>query len=385
MRFPLGENLAADQKKEKEEEPGHEQRFRIYAAITVVLIVLAVAVSLVTNHRQIGLKGCLGIALGGYRDSCLLSLANSTKNASVCGYISKAYSDYCYSNVGEASLSAKTCAMASSEAVRYSCLSYIANATSSPSACSYLNGSDNSGCVESLAAEKGNSSACYAMANATEAGICASGVNFGLAENLGRPSYCMLVSNETDINVTERIISFSSYVRYGKSQNSTSSLINPAEYIAASNFTQNARDACYLSVASRESNKSICKGISNPALESSCISSASPSQTNYNVTANYTGNNSIIANITKNATGLYENCAKIFGQANATGCSALVYLGEAVLTKNATLCTYISNVSTEYQCYSSIAQAYKNVSFCGYIKNFTYNQACVGNLNYNQT
>lgn len=366
------------------EEPKHHERLRIYAVITVVLIALAIIVSVSTDHRQIGLKGCLGIALGGYRDSCLTALANSTRNVSICGYVSGASAGYCYSAVGEASLSAKACAMVSSETERYNCISYVANATSSPGACSYLNGSDNTACVEGFAASKANSSACYSMSNATEAGICASSVDLGLAENLGKPSYCAMVSGTSDANTTERIIALSSYVHYGESPNATFSLTNPAEYISAGNLTPSARDLCYLSVASKDSNASICRGIGNATLESSCESSiASPR--GYNITSNYTSANALIENITRNSTGLYQSCAKIYGQANATGCAALVYIDEAVTTKNATLCTYISNMSLEYKCYSSIAQAYGDVNFCGYIKNSTLNGACVEDLNYNVT
>lgn len=369
-----------------DEEGGsrREERFRIYAAITVVLIVCAVVASLATGHRQSGLKGCLGITLSGYRDSCLISLANSTKNASVCSYVSPATAGYCYEEVGKSSLSPKICTLASSELIKNGCIAYIANVTGSAYACSYLNASENSGCVEALATSRSNASICYSMANSTEATICASGVSFGLAENLGDQSYCALVTNVTNANVTESVISLSSYVSYGRSENLSLAFSNPADYLAASNLSPSARNVCYYSVASRDSNSSICGGISNLTLKDECVSSIAPQAASSNSIANYT-NNGVLENLTKNATGLYAGCAKIYGQANATACAALVYTDEAVTTENATLCTYINSTIAEYQCYSSLAQAYGNANYCGYIKNFTYNEACVGDLNYNKT
>lgn len=353
-----------------------QERLRIYVLITVILIVIAAAVSLLSSYRQTGVGGCLGILLASSRYSCLSSLALTTKNASICSKISGEGSSSCYDNVAQAGLNATACTMIPNENQTYSCELYIANATHSSGPCNYLSGKFQAYCKEYVATRFSEISACSGL-NASESPVCSSAVDFSIAQNLGNQSYCSHVSNTSNTNLTTRIVNL--VLQDGKQKVSNGIFsVNPIYYLEYSNTTFKADDLCYYSVAISDGNSGACEGISNSTLMSDCVSSVSSSSSQNSTSAE-------IANITRNVSGLYSLCTSASIQQNSSSCTSFVDITEAVLTKNASYCSKITVPESKYQCYSSMASAYENISYCGYIPNATANSACIQAINFSVT
>lgn len=360
------DGLAEKERNEAEER----ERIKVYLAVAAVLVVLAVISLLLVPHPSNSLEGCREIVLQQNRDSCLEYLASSTRNATVCSYIASPYSDYCYAEVAELSSNPGECRMISNYNQTYSCVVQIANSTDSYGDCGYLNGSYRSYCIESLALKLDNATACSSIANATEAGVCASAVYFGRARSAVNATYCSLVSNTSESQVVTRILSLSERMAGAVSNFSFGfGNINPTEYMELGNSTFAARDLCYLTVAT-SGEPLACRSISNGTLESICNSSAYAAAP--------------VSNLTENYTMASKVCSGYTGK-NLTSCNALISITQAISSRNATVCTGIGNLSFRYQCYETLARAYNDTGYCGYISNATANQACVQDINYNVT
>ena len=134
-----------------------------------------------------------------------------------------------------------------------------------------------------------------------------------------------------------------------------------------------SRDICYLYLATSTDNSTACGSITNPYTESICNSTTSRLQLQNST-----------ANETSNFTNLLNLCSQYTGQ-NRTGCYSLVYLNQALVSKNASYCTMVSDPATEAQCYTNMAVAFNSSSYCGFIQNATVNQACLENINFNMS
>ena len=80
------------------ESAAESTRIRMFAIITMALVLLAV-VSILLIPRGTKLQQCEGILLGSDKDVCIYSLALSTQNSTLCGYLSQPRANSCYVNI----------------------------------------------------------------------------------------------------------------------------------------------------------------------------------------------------------------------------------------------------------------------------------------------
>ncbi len=344
------------------------ERTVVYALVALVLVAIAAA-SLILVPRGSGtLQSCRNIVMRQNRDSCLSYLASETKNVSVCRYVSPASSDYCYASVARLTENASVCTMISGQNETYDCVFGIANATGAYATCSYLGGSQKAYCIEHLAESLGNVTACSTL-NSSDAQICSSAIYFDRASSGDNATYCALVSNTTDQNITASILALSGAFA-GPSGNMTLGLaLGGAGYLQNGGNGFAVRDLCYMEVATALKSPAECARISNATLLSACNQSA------------YGG---AVANFTGNGTLPSSFCSQYVGQ-NVSSCNNIISITEAISTKNASYCADINYTLSRYQCYAAMARAYNSTSYCGYISNSSANQECVQNINYNVT
>ncbi|MDE1762087.1 MAG: hypothetical protein KGH59_01580 [Candidatus Micrarchaeota archaeon] len=324
-----------------------DANIRAAALIAIFLVLLAIAISVIPKGTKA--QQCESILLSQNRDSCLISLAVSTHNQSICSTIQDQSSSQCYSSVAIATLSAPICSKAGNLAA--SCVVQIANDTNDTSICSQASEPLSDRCVYSIAVRKGGIGFCTQILNSTEQLECDSIISIGYAAASRNPAPCANVTNSTNSTTTSAIITGAKL-----SSSGSSAIFNQLAFLPELNIS--ARDACYSTVASEQQNASLCAMVGSDA-RSLCTYSASPA-------TNSTSQ--------QNFTALIGGCNKS-GQ-YASSCRVYVTISEAVATDNATMCGTLS-VPSSWNCYSALAVKYKAPADCGYITNSSANNACL--------
>ncbi|MDE1828449.1 MAG: hypothetical protein KGH65_04785 [Candidatus Micrarchaeota archaeon] len=337
----------------KQNIPDSSKRLRLYGAITLILIALAIAVTLLPTGNP--LQRCSGIILGESRDSCFYALATSTQNQSICASIQGSSQGPCYSQIAESTLSPQGCLNAASNSSARACVSYIAQATGNASLCTSLGAQYSDGCITSIAVSATNLSMCASEANFSNRQICASAISFNLASSTLLPAHCAQVSNSTDRSAISKILNLTKGA-IASANSSVISSISSLAFLPSQNYS--ARDICYTLLASRTSNSALCANESASA-RGLCA---------YAVAGNYT--NSTPTSYAQ----LIASCSAF--QQYQGFCAQYVLLAEAIDTKNVSICASFS-AALSLQCYSSMAAKYNNATFCGYIRNSTANNACL--------
>ena len=350
---------------------GNNQKIAAYVVAAAVLVVIAVVVNLHTNGGGSTLKGCGSIILQQDRNTCLTSLASSSDNTSVCRVVSQDGRDYCYSEVAQIDRNPQACMGLSSQNMTYECILGVANATKEFGTCRYLNGSMADSCIGTLAAATGNATACGTISNAENSSVCYSGVYLSEARLSGRGYYCAMVSNTSTAPDVSNIIYLGELGSApGNYSNSQSFVQSPLVYLSAYNISYSARDYCYTEVASDTRNATDCAMVSNSIVRGIC-NQTSASQ-------------AVQGNISINSSTISSACSTYAGE-NLTTCQDILSIGEAVSSRNVSVCKSISETTYQYECYAALAKAYNESSFCGYISNSTANQACLQDIYYNIT
>ncbi len=354
------------------EQLDRREKLTIYAIAVAALLVVALLAVALEPRPSNGLSRCMDIVLSQNRYSCLYALAASTGNASVCGGIAPASSDYCYAEVALATRNTAACSGISTSAGKYQCVEMVANASDSYVACGALNGSQESGCIEALALKLDSVVGCSGIPNATDALVCANAVNIANARSTGNPGYCAGVSDTANQSFVYGVVTLSGEVHANASQSAGLSFIDPVQYLENAGEAYSARDLCYLSATSTSGNTSSCSSIANASLQGLCVAykqAAAPSPANLS---------------SANVTSLRGVCSQYTG-ADLQSCYALTDVISAVSGRNASVCSGINGTADQNQCYYALARAYNDTAYCGYIQNSTYNQACVQDINYNFT
>jgi hypothetical protein len=331
-------------------------RLRVYAAITLAIVMLAIASYLIVpNQGTMG--GCMGLALAESRYACINNLAVSSVNASMCGSLSGYYADSCYANVAHASGKGQDCIGIANLSKRSMCMTAIALSDRNYSMCGSAVEPLVSQCEDKVALVTHNGSLCEGIANATYKDHCVSITNARLAFSTYNSSYCQKVSNSTDKDFAETIIGNFSYGALpGASINSTI-LLSSLAFLP--NMTYTARDFCYMTLALGSKNYSICSMVSEGTARSLC--SYRSATTSTNASSNYTQ--------------LIQNCAQTGSFAQQ--CVSSILLSQAVNTRNSTLCGQLLDTSLQVNCFSLLASTYKNSTYCGYISDAMQRNSCM--------
>ena len=325
---------------------GPNTNIRAAALVATVLLILAIAISLLP--RGSNAQQCEAILLSQNRDACLISLAMSTQNQSLCSQIQDQSGSECYSRVAQETLSASLCGKAGSLAD--SCIVSIANATNDSSLCSQAHQPLSDRCVYSIAVRQGAITLCAQISNSTERSICESVISINYASATKSPAPCANATNSTNLTVT------SSVIVGARASSSSGPLFSQLAFLPQLNIT--SRDVCYSDVASEEQNSSLCSFV-GPSAQSLCASAAAPASN---------------STVQQNFTSLIDGCNQS-GQ-YASACRVYVTISEAVTSDNLTLCANLASPSS-WNCYAALAAKYNAPSDCSYIANSSANNACL--------
>ncbi len=357
--------MAYKNDKQKMEVSEEEKRnIKVYAVITLILI--GVALLFIIFPKGTLLQQCEGIILSINRDACLSNIAISTKNASICGMLSHEASVGCYATLGESTNNITTCEKAYliDQARGAKCLLKVVSLTGNFSVCGGLVEPYKEKCFFDSALRLHDPQLC-SLLSSNNATLCNSSIGINRAYFNTNISYCGSVSNSTNQNFLQQLITNTSSVFVTVAGNLS---ILVSEFAFVPNQNLSARDLCYITVAAKVGNSSYCNATG--------VSARNLCQ----ILANQTAKNLTPESV--NFTSMLQNCKNLTQYQSY--CTTYVLLDEAVLTKNLSICASFSDY-TSWQCYASIAKRYKNMSYCGYITNSSANSACLFSLNTNST
>ncbi len=352
------------------ESAAESTRIRMFAIITMALVLLAV-VSILLIPRGTKLQQCEGILLGSDKDVCIYSLALSTQNSTLCGYLSQPRANSCYVNIAENTSNSNLCGMvANDNQTMAGCIGFFVNESGDYSMCDSLGGGYRDACLITQATMQNDSSICAGVSqqNAT---ACYSAVDLRLAVSTESKSYCNMMPNTTDFNNTMKAVSYSNIELYPKVATNTTPLLEYAIFTAGANF--GIRNFCYVAIAAQASNTSTCSYVTSPYFEQACYSTA------FSTAA--PANSSVpLGNVTYN--DFFASC---YNQTkNAGECNSTLAVLRAASSQNATECAKL-NQSASTACYVYVAEASHNSAICSNIKNLTINTACVQDTTLNAT
>jgi hypothetical protein len=337
------------------------RRLKIYAALTLLLI-LAAAVSFLLAPESGGgsLSSCDRLILSGSRYTCIMALALSQENASLCGGLGGAYADSCYSQVAEKSGNARACGDVQNTTEASLCFSSIASAENNYTLCSSAQEPYASACQSGVAVRLGDYSLCGQISNYTYGSECSSIISTRYAVRTGDAAFCANASASNDRNLTD-------YVIANLSANSTIGSLQ-SNFLLSSlsvlpNVVYTARDYCYIVLASKTLNPALCAYVSPGETATICGREAGAA-------ANTT------SSTTQNLTELLRSCSQAGNYAQQ--CQQAIVLSKALSTKNATLCTMLSG-QQETSCYDLLASTYANSTYCDYISGQGAQSSCISN------
>ena len=336
-------------------------RLKLYLLVTIVLVLVAAAALLIP--RGTPLHQCNSLFFQQNKYSCISQLAFSSNNASLCGMMTGNYSSACYESMAERTGNASLCSnsLSGNTTTGSECFTYFANKTGNASLCAGAVEPYKMHCVTSLSVRSSSNASC-SMLDPQNQTICSSSVGMSEAIVYGKANLCNLVSNSTDRQIENGILNNTPAV---------SSLGGMASYmltylLAIPNESISPKDLCYLAVAGKTSNSSLCGYISSSQISQLCTSVSSR------------------ANVTPqsfNASQILNACSSSSMYISEKQCIVYLTLSESIETDNITWC---KTLGSDYYttCYSSFASAFKNATYCSYISNITASNACLANMNY---
>lgn len=346
----------------------NEEKLRLYAAVVLVLIVVAAVTVLLAPSRGSGVVArCSSFLFQQDRYGCIESAAISTGNYTMCGALAGSYRDSCYLGIATNTESLELCGKINSTNVSNACYMYIANYTKNPSVCTEIGGALGSECAYRMALDTNNTKDCSLVSGAPGRLDCNATVDFNNALRYGDAASCAKIYTNNDTSASEEILQNSSISRYPDLVSNITQML--LEITAYYNQTLGARDLCYTSLAYESHNNTYCGEIRNATLDSFCARQVVKSALK----------NNTASNSTLNITALFDSCN---GQQNATECRYTDMLIDAQVTGNITMCKDIpSNYSSvSAQCFYDLAEKYNSSVYCSYIANYTLNSACVGDV-----
>lgn len=341
--------------KEDDAGTGTSYRLRIYAAVTVLLITVALLSFLVVPGGG-GARSCTGYFLQNSRYACLTGLAVSGRNASVCANLPEQgtySSDSCYSQVAQEEDNASVCGRIFNATEGYACTYAVALATGNYLLCGGIGAPYSGRCTDGIAVRLDMPSLCGGTGNATSAAECTSIVYVNRMLSHGDAGYCANVPGEENESVADYVISNVTYGLGSAFQNVSASFTSLS---FAQNVTYGARDFCYYLAAEKLHDPSLCSDIAEGYVSSYCGSQFETAA----------------VNATFNSTQLGAICSELGYGSQA--CQALT-MAQAIATDNASECGTLQSLHDN--CYSSLANAYNNTGFCQLISNASIKYACL--------
>ncbi len=340
-------------------ETTQRERMIILAVITVVLVI-AGSVALIATSAGTPLSRCTRIVVSQQKSACLLELANSTMNVSVCNYLSGTLASQCVSGIALASSNTTACSNLSSNESSYSqCIIAIGTSDGNASYCSALSEPYISTCAYSVAEHNSfnDTVTCTMIGNASLMNDCMLKSYYNEAVSLKNATYCSYLPNSANATLV-------SYM----SQSSTSlfGISNATATLPYLNSTT-PQQFCYYNVALIAHNLSTCSMVSGQ-LNMLCTARLT-SATSYNTSlTNATANSITLDNVS-------QLCSSVPSSVQSL-CIYSLYSYIAVQSRNASVCNLISSPLYQGACYAGLAQRYNDSSYCDYIQNVSIRSAC---------
>ncbi len=326
----------------------------IAAVIAAVLLALGV-ISLAFAGSGTPLTRCTKIIISQTKDSCLLSLASSTLNASVCNYMSKADVGSCVSAVALASSNVTECDRIKSMNSTYaSCIEAVSAKQNDASYCASLPGSYVSSCAYGVASANNFSdiSACGLISNETLLSECNYKSYYVSALDTHSPTYCASLPATQNSTLLAGMVALST-PKFGSE--------NLSELQLIANTTP--QGYCYYNLALLSKNEQLCNNLTGSLLYSCKDNFGVGTYTNATAPGNLTLQN-VSSVCSSEPSSVQQICE--YG--------ALTYI--AITNGNTSICGMISDTTYRYSCYAAIAQKYHNIEDCRYISNSTIQSLC---------
>ncbi len=328
-----------------------KERMVIGGVLTTILV-LAAGLILITSGGGTPLTRCTGIVFSQQRSSCLFGLANSTSNASVCGYLPSGRSAQCVSNIAAATKNDSTCGIERQNASSYSeCVIAVSRASSNVSYCASLGEPYRSECAYGIATQQNfmESAACSLIGNSTLFTDCTYRNDYQSAIKYKSGSYCSPLPTTQN----ESLLAY----MFTEAPASTG-IANATGLLPFINVTP--MQLCRYSVAVLTYNSSICGELNGTA---SLLCNRAFSGSIYNTAENITLQN-ISAVCGKLPSYLQQVCS--YG--------LLSYI--AVRSRNVSVCGQIGAAQYQNACYAGLAAKYFDNQYCTYISNSSVMASC---------
>jgi len=328
-------------------ELSQKEKRILLSGVTAVLLVIALVAVLTENVGGYTLEKCQGIIYQTQRYDCIMDLANSTGNVSLCSYVPQSYGYLCMARIAEREHNFSLCNRinASSPISTYCELNLSGSATSLSDCEGLANSSIRSSCIYRLASKEkfANITYCGYITNSTLASNCDYIHYYNLALSTENSSYCLFLPDSTSVSPVALLSQdVSGY---------NSTIAATLAFYELYNATE--RGICYFRLAQLTGNGTLCSHISG-GLSSICNGAI----TEINTTSNL------------NLSSAYSYCNQFTGYLK-TYCTYGILASVALRTNNVTLCEQIGMQQVENLCITSLAKKYNNSTYCGYILNTT--------------
>ncbi len=360
-----------------------EKRLVLLLVVTLLIIIaLIIVLSNITappSSGQLGFSKCNGYAISTQKYSCLTTLAESTKNTTLCNLMPPYERNNCLLGVAQLAASINVCNLINSSSPYYSqCIGTVSATISNASACSTLSGYPLEQCLSNSYSSL-TLAQCGAMQNQSSKNVCLYVYYYKSAIGFRNGTYCGMLPNATNESVLQTLVK----IQYGNVTTATANVTLPELYgLQSANPT--LRQFCYYQLAQEEINKSMC-GIAGGTVAALCNASLTPVNTTpaFNLTA-------------KNIT---DACSSITSLAKKTACELNYYSFQAAQSKNASKCALINSSFTyawcismggspsgcnatsasqlQGNCYEVIALETQNASVCADIVNQSTKTQCL--------
>ncbi len=326
-----------------------KNKTRLYAAILVSLLFIAFIIGTFT---QTNLQRCEHLIFGTERQSCVLYLATSTNNDTMCSLLQNSnMSDLCHMTIAENLKSISICSeiKASGETL-YECISTISIAEENASLCKSLDGTYYNKCVMSVATNSLDAKTC-SLLNDSFNQTCSYYVAMLSAAATHNNSYCNTIPNATNRSIVTGVLSNASRIY----RNSTAIASLGSVYLTSNSTTMLA----------------LCNMLAANSTASSTCTSGNATQCTYNASGLSAGS------------PFFENYSHILSLCPITNASSLCQqfrsAYNAISSGNVSECSQATG-GFSYLCYSTFAIKYNNSSYCNDIANSSQRSLCASSF-----
>ncbi len=377
----------------------NEIRHRAGIPILIVLLLLFFALIIIfaniSNKTASQLNKCNTILIKSYKNSCLMSLAISTKNISICNLTNN--KNACFKTIASLNNNSNYCNLINNTSEENNCILNISIRTRNETLCTNLSDPYKSSCTYYFAQLNNFTNLsllneCNSIANSSDRAVCTNLFYYNKMIKTRNDTYCQYLSNKTNLTIMSYILNISnanitsninkSYIisknitnvqNLSKLNTNITSLLQPkivdqeSELIEFISNNISPENLCYYNFALNFNNKSACRFSGNLSFQCS--------STFENLT-----NNSIY-NKTFNFTSAINKCNKLPISNLSALCEIGISTQYAIKEKNASYCTKTGNQNIENICISNLATDLNDSSYCNYLQNKTLEFDCLAQFN----